>query len=467
MKTYLVRGQLLVLGLVLLSCTKKNPSLCCVDEADCNAVGLSEVKLCEAGLACVENQCILQSCETDSCSAATPLCNASTNVCEGCTDSSACMRFPDADVCDTATGGCVDCVAPADCPADRPVCDANACRVCKLDSDCSSGACGDDGACVAESAIVYLDPGGTDSGTCTRSAPCRTVAFGASKTTATRDHIVMAPGGYTEEVVITPQNTFAARLYIHGGGAGLSLPATAVESAVLTMRLPATIRDLEIQSLDGSASLQLEADSYLLERLKIRRGYVGIAVYSSATIRNVHIENATDGIVANTGAHLDIDGMTIVGTGRLGGISARSSTVQISNVLIYGTMALGLDLTGANGTVSFVTVADSGSDSGTGPRAVACGPAITIRSSIIWAPGTVPRAPVAGCNLISTIAGPTTVAGAMNVDPWFVNAAARDYHLAPNSPARDAVETGPALDFEGDARPRGARFDIGADEAAP
>jgi hypothetical protein len=46
-----------------------------------------------------------------------------------------------------------------------------------------------------------------------------------------------------------------------------------------------------------------------------------------------------------------------------------------------------------------------------------------------------------------------------------VNPANNDFHLGPNSPARDAVDAGPTLDFEGDPRPRGDRFDLGADEA--
>jgi hypothetical protein len=64
-----------------------------------------------------------------------------------------------------------------------------------------------------------------------------------------------------------------------------------------------------------------------------------------------------------------------------------------------------------------------------------------------------------------TIAGPVMTAGAMNVDPQFVDAASRDYHIVATSPARDMVDSGPMTDFEGDARPRGMRFDIGADEA--
>lgn len=52
----------------------------------------------------------------------------------------------------------------------------------------------------------------------------------------------------------------------------------------------------------------------------------------------------------------------------------------------------------------------------------------------------------------------------MNLDPVFVNANGGDFHLSGGSPARDAVNTGPALDFEGDRRPQGVRFDLGADE---
>jgi hypothetical protein len=51
-----------------------------------------------------------------------------------------------------------------------------------------------------------------------------------------------------------------------------------------------------------------------------------------------------------------------------------------------------------------------------------------------------------------------------NPDPSFVNAAANNFHLNGGSSARDAVDIGPAIDFEGEMRPRGTRFDIGADE---
>jgi fibronectin-binding autotransporter adhesin len=53
-------------------------------------------------------------------------------------------------------------------------------------------------------------------------------------------------------------------------------------------------------------------------------------------------------------------------------------------------------------------------------------------------------------------------------DPRFLNPAAGDYHLGPGSAALDAgVDAGVATDIDGDARPMGAGYDLGADEAEP
>ena len=52
------------------------------------------------------------------------------------------------------------------------------------------------------------------------------------------------------------------------------------------------------------------------------------------------------------------------------------------------------------------------------------------------------------------------------LDALFVNRAAGDYHLAAGSAAidRGTAAGAPAVDFEGQARPSGAGYDIGADE---
>jgi hypothetical protein len=55
----------------------------------------------------------------------------------------------------------------------------------------------------------------------------------------------------------------------------------------------------------------------------------------------------------------------------------------------------------------------------------------------------------------------------IDFDPEFVDRANGDYHLTYTSPAIDAgdVDTGVTVDMDGDLRPMGAGYDIGADEA--
>lgn len=456
-----------MLVVVAAACTRPNPAVCCLDQADCNEVGISEVRECSAGLACVEHQCVVPSCAMTGCEVAAPVCNLTTDVCEGCTDSSECSRFPDATVCDTSSGGCVECVAASDCPAEKPVCDSTACRACTLDTDCASDACGDDGACVGEDAIIYLDPGGSDSGTCTRVAPCRSVAYAISQTANARNHLVFAAGGYEGSTNITTQETSASRLYFHGHGAHLY--ELSGESATLGMAVSATLRDLEITGPGGTSlggeALNLAIGSFVIERL-VAHGGTAFDIQGAASLRDVRIDNAYRGILLTSGSQLTLD-RAIINTSYRGIEVNESSVVEISNTLVYGTSNLGINLVGANGTVTSSTIVDCGTDSGTGPRAFACGNFVTVRSSIIWAPGSVSRVPISGCNMLDTIAGPTATPGAMNVDPGFVDPVNHDYHLAPNSAAVDAVDSGPATDFDGDARPQGARYDIGADEAAP
>lgn len=264
------------------------------------------------------------------------------------------------------------------------------------------------------------------------------------------------------KVAIGPQDTPAAPLYIHGGGASLSF-APQEEANLLEVSVPARIRDLELTANGGNALRLTASDPVVAERITIRSGYYGVLTSGTVTLRGLDIAGATYGI--NFSGQVTIDRAVIHGgiTGiQVGG--SGSGVANLSNVLIYGTSGLAVETLNASGSISFATIVDSGAEAGAGPRAVSCGNQMTIRSSIIWAPGLSERVPVEGCNLSSTIAGPTSAPGAMNTDPKFVDTANRDYHLAPNSPARDAVDTG-SVDFEGDPRPRGPRFDIGADEA--
>ncbi len=67
----------------------------------------------------------------------------------------------------------------------------------------------------------------------------------------------------------------------------------------------------------------------------------------------------------------------------------------------------------------------------------------------------------------SDVGGPGSIYTATNLygDPAFADPSAWDYHLTAGSPAIDAgVNAGVTTDFEGDPRPAGAGYDLGADE---
>jgi hypothetical protein len=86
-----------------------------------------------------------------------------------------------------------------------------------------------------------------------------------------------------------------------------------------------------------------------------------------------------------------------------------------------------------------------------------------------------PRFTLDGGDSVLTLAGWRAAtgrdAGSLAGTPGalFVDAAAGDYHLRADAPARDAglAPTGVGADFEGTPRPAGPAADIGADELGP
>ncbi len=65
----------------------------------------------------------------------------------------------------------------------------------------------------------------------------------------------------------------------------------------------------------------------------------------------------------------------------------------------------------------------------------------------------------------SNIIGGYPGEGNIKADPLFVDPDNGDFHLKTNSPCKDAgTDAGVYVDIDGDTRPQGAGFDIGADE---
>ena len=350
-----------------------------------------------------------------------------------------------------------------------PICDTttNTCGVCSLDSDCASNACASDGTCVPEDQVVYIDPAGTDGGSCTRAEPCQHLSFAITRTATMRGHVVMGHGTYTDAVFINTTQTPAASITIHGGGATFGPVGTTDQTLIRLQDVPVTMENFTITGNGtAGASLQTNNSACTLSHMKFQAAGPIDAGTNLTVLDSDLLAGNLEAISVGMASHLVLDRVVVHGgsSGITSGLPSGGS-VDITNTIVFGTTGRALDLAGTSGTVKFSTIADSGMETGTGPQAVACG-GVTFQSSIIWAPNSTGRIPI-DCAPATSIAGPTAVAGATNVNPLFVNEAANDYHLAANSPAIDLVDAGPPDDFEGDARPQGARFDIGADEAKP
>lgn len=457
-------SRIAVIALLVAGCTQRNEAFCCTSAEDCVAHGLSEDHLeCNPGLACVDNLCTSVSCITDSCSAAAPTCDFSVDECTGCTSSGDCTRFPTMSMCEPASGACVECLSSSDCSTATPVCDPNACRACSADPECASGACAEDGTCVPEANAVYLSPIGVDAAPCSHAAPCKDPRFAFSQTSSQRPHIIFAKDLYSLSDgflwAVSATGTSAGAVFIHGNGAKLVANAG---DGFLVLNMPTVLRGLEIVNNISGARAITATSTVRIEDV-VAHGAVESS--GAVTLKNVTVERG-DGngcAIGLSGGSLTIDRAIVLG-GSHGICSSGSSFVTLSNLLVNATNDAGLDLTGAMGTVQFTTVTATGFAS-SGTMGILCSNSLSISSSIVWTPNSTGRPAIAGpCTVTSSIVGPSGFPGGMNVDPLFANPATFDFHLAMGSPAIDAIDHGPPTDFEGQARPQGVRFDLGADE---
>ncbi len=394
-----------------------------------------------------------------------PVCDVSAKTCGLCTTDSDCASFSSTPYCDATSGGCVECTSSSECSGTTPICDNEVCRACRSDADCDTLACNNDGSCVPESAIVWVDPvHGADNGACSRTTPCLNLVGAVLAASAERPHIVYTSAGTIGTFVRIGQSTVPV-VYVHASGTTFSA-ANGTPTWIVYASAPVVIKNAVFTGntypVEAFAPVTLDHVTFHDTKALV----VGVTVDA----HDITVLRSTDGTAAvsvqGTG-QLTLDRAFIEGAAPA--ISAASGArVKLSNLMVIGGHQRPLDLTLASGELTFSTVV-GGDATPTAPCALACTGSLQVKNSIIWSPtcvdGTAHDAVSDSCLFLSSIvSNATPPPGTTNTDPMFVNPAANDYHIQATSPARDQVDSGPSFDFEGDARPGGPKFDIGADE---
>lgn len=466
-----MRGYVVVLGVALGVACGKVPvapdAPACTSAADCKD---------PAAPYCVNSTCVAAcSVNTDCADTAHPIC-ASDGVCVGCT-------------------------ANSDCNGDTPVCDTEAreCRGCSADSECTGGVCIEaEGTCVADADVAYVTMMGTDAGTCTRAAPCETVAYAVGQAGTRR--VIHVLGGslqgaainLTGDRVLDGEDT---SLSSSGTPITITAPATVVVEGFrlaspndmlpainvtgtgakatlynLTITGPGgplitggnstelALRRSQIGSLTSASSNQVSCQNgkLLVDQNTFENSFVAPVSGTCETIvtRN-RFESASDRSVQQAGGHLRMENNLIIHRG------GYNDSISVGNL-------------GAGSVIRFNTIVNTTAVPSDG-AALSCDSSVNVTSNI-FAYNSMNTITGQGCSTRYSVFDDRSITSAgtgnqaVGIETIFVDRASGDYHLAADSIARGAAEPDQTMvktDYEGKPRPAptGTPADSGAFEA--
>jgi hypothetical protein len=470
-------------AVLIAGCTSDKP-VPCVDQATCDplgaiCVGGSCKKPSELDLSLtmdLSTPDLTGACaDSTACAAATaPICDPASHVCRACMDDCPAAT----PVCSTS-GACVQCASDPDCDATQQICDPSGiCVACAHHTDCATGVC-DDGKCALVTDIAHVDnqlpcAGGDGS------ALHPYCAIGAA-ITAKKRYLLVAASAVAYAPVSIPLN-YPSSISIIGPGR-LATPSAAVVAAggpaLTTSQRSTTTLTLDGMELRGdttTAVALLQAPSapaiVIKSSLLDQSGGDGVVSTGPLTIDDCVVTGHKGVAIDGGGPTTIITRSTIVLSAR--GVHIGGATFTIENCIVSSngmSSATGgaFDLGSATGTFRFNTVAlNTSTDPTIAGGIVSCANTVVVESSIFYMnqKSSTHGTQVYGCNLSHSIVDTSdSTFGAIVATPTFGSG----LHLAPNDAANlaccvDKVMSGPATDFDGDARPKGAGYDIGADE---
>jgi hypothetical protein len=509
------------------SCSKKNP-LYCDKPADCSGTldfcdyegleGLGKTCIedpqdqscnlaqpCEDGSPCKDDTTdglpgICVECVRDrDCPNGAPTCDLESNTCLtpscelGNDGDDFCMsETPMTPVCGP-NGRCAECNENADCMTPpQPACDTETgeCRGCQAHAECDSGACDlDNGMCIDQANIVYVDDNGTNGVNCgTINAPCRTFseAGGAGgaivKIKDSVRTIVLQPGALNDKFSVNGLdltiigeegsslapvlNDLTPAVSVFGG-------ATVTFSSMILAKTSHNAESIALRCA-GNSTIKLE-DSQVDE---VATGIVVGVTGCDLTLLRSEVRGSQGIGVSIQSGSLDMQQSKITDNDE-GGLFIESADFSIVNSLIadngsggdgsdFGGIKLGTNLGSQrleHTTIARNRVGDlfnmsvgSGLDCFDGD--------LNGQNNIIAFAGSSNMLLVTGCTLTNSLVEVSPIypgQGNINGSPTF--AAVDDFHLAEGSAGVDeAVGDEVKIDLDGDARPQGLAPDMGMDE---
>jgi hypothetical protein len=449
----------------------------------------------------------------DCTNAALPICgtNGTCRACAAAADDGQCAMHAAGKLClteGTNAGQCGDCrpadntsspeptadagaTTPNHCPSSAPVCSAaGACRGCQSHSECTSGICRTDGACVASDEISYVD---VANGSCVNNGagagsmakPYCQIDNAIDDVANFRNFYIVKPGTYAK---VTVANTARDQTFV-GPGLGLA----DAQSVIIS---PGGNEGI-LLSADASNQINLAFDGIIVRGVTGSNVGINISGGSDKTktvlrlLRSAVTGGADIGIsMSNATIFMDRD---VVETNAKGGISLSATNFTIANSLIRGNGTPG---TGGASTFGGITVAsivttatlanltivnNTEADAAVTGAGISCALNTVLTNSVLF--GNTPS-DVSQCTTTTTAYVGAT--GATNVSLTSCVAADifqsdTNFHIltTPNADAGNKsscllVDKGatpsatlkvPAHDLDGISRPQRSAWDIGAYEA--